>query len=107
MTPVDVYAACRRLHDEAMAACDGQDFTRAMELEERAALEAGASEPSRAILYRSAAWCAMSAGRPADALRLAQRGLEGAAVPGRARRELKEVLAAAQAALPLAERTSP
>jgi hypothetical protein len=96
MSATDTHALCRRLHDDAMAACDDQDFTRAMELEEQAAVAAGDSEPSRAILYRSAACCAMSAGRAADAERLALLGLEGVGVPSCVLHELQDVLAAAR-----------
>lgn len=86
--------ACRRAHDEAMAACDARRFEDAWRLEERAAIAAGASEPSRGILYRSAAWCAVSAGRLDEAVRLARVGLAGdpATLPAAVVVELNEVL---------------
>lgn len=50
------------------------------------------SEPTRSILYRSAAWCALDCGEHADAIRLALAGLEGLNIPPSLVDELEEVL---------------
>ena len=49
------------------------------------------NEPSRAILYRSAAWLAVRAERYADAIQCAEAGLAGV-IHGDLRGELEEVL---------------
>ena len=53
------------------------------------------SEPTRSILYRSAAWLALDANLPHEAIRLAERGLAGSPPPAIAV-ELEEALAAAR-----------
>ena len=103
----------RSLHDEAMAlaqlalvARHTGDLARAAALaREACGLEAQAaslvpegadSEPTRSILHRSAAWLALDANLPEEAIRLAERGLAGSP-PAAIAVELKEVLAAARA----------
>lgn len=95
-------------HDEAMALTDAADalrragdprcvatFARAADLEREAAELAGTSEPSRAILYRSAAWLALAAGDPDGAALLALDGLDGDGP----RADLLAVLRAAEQAM--------
>ncbi|HSH83397.1 MAG TPA: hypothetical protein VLA19_33100, partial [Herpetosiphonaceae bacterium] len=57
--------------------------------------EGAASEPTRSILYRSAAWLALQANLPDDAVRLAEHGLAGSPPPEIAA-ELAEALATAR-----------
>lgn len=91
-----------RSHDKAMLlAKEAEDqpsselrkdlFGRALELE---VAEAGAetTEPSRSILYRSAAWLALEAGLPDEAIRLGKLGLSGVGVSERIANELREVI---------------
>lgn len=77
-------------HEAAMALADRADaanrrvralFLAASVEEEEAAKLSEASEPSRSILYRSAAWLALNAGDPARALELARRGLRRSVLP--------------------------
>lgn len=90
------------LHDQAMRLCglaiasEGLGrraaYRRAHRLEVEAARLTEA-EPSRGILWRSAAWLALDAGKPAGAAWAAQRGLDSPGdLPKRYRRELVEVL---------------
>lgn len=94
-------------HREAMAIAEEADrikaanptgakhaYVRAFALEVDAASEVKA-QPSRAILYRSAAWLAMNAGLAVTAKLTATAGLEGAHPEIAA--ELREVIAAAEA----------
>ena len=102
----------RSLHDDALAlvqlalvARHSGDQERAVALAREAfGFEAQAadlvpagvdSEPTRSILYRSAAWLALDARLPDEAVRLAERGLTGSP-PGSIAAELKEVLAMAR-----------
>ena len=102
----------RSLHDEAMelaqlalVARHTGDLARAATLAREAfGLEAqaadlvpdgAASEPTRSILYRSAAWLALQANLPDEALRLAERGLAGSP-PALIAAELEEALATAR-----------
>ena len=102
----------RSLHDEAMELAHHALVARQMGDLERAAtlvreafgLEAQAvdlvpggadSEPTRSILYRSAAWLALDANLPAEAIRLAERGLAGSP-PAAIAVELEEALATAR-----------
>lgn len=92
------------LHDEAMAIADEGDrarrtgdhpeareyFARAMALERRAA-DAETTQPSRSILYRSAAWLALEAEDAVEAERLAACGLSDREVPDRVKGELRAV----------------
>lgn len=92
------------LHDDAMEAADRGDrarrsgnhrdarahFLHALELERRAA-DAEHTEPSRSILYRSAAWLALEAEDAAEAERLAACGLSGIGVVERVKFELRAV----------------
>ena len=97
----------RELHNQAMAITTPTIFTdltdddkrslfrQGLELERRAAdriARAQESEPTRSILYRSAAWMAVHAGEPDEALRLAREGLAGFP-PQRVQAELDEVIA--------------
>ena len=101
----------RSLHDEAMALAQlalvarhsgGQERAVALAreafgFEAQAAdlVPAGVdSEPTRSILYRSAAWLALDAKLPDEAVRLAERGLAGSP-PASIAAELNEVLAMA------------
>lgn len=54
-----------------------------------------ATEPTRGILYRSAAWLALDAGQPEEAIRLAERGLAGHP-PAEIAAELNAALATAR-----------
>ena len=95
-------------HERAMVLADQGDLSRqrgehaqaraawreAMAVE-RMAAEAEPTEPSRGILYRSAAWLALNAGEQQEAERLARAGLEGDGVPERLESQLREVLAEA------------
>ena len=101
-------------HDVAMGLADLADTLRrhkldaklcrqaaalAMRLERRAARStARGAEPSRSVLFRSAAWLAMGAEDPEEAHELAQEGLEGFP-PAEIAAELREVLDAARAKL--------
>ncbi len=53
------------------------------------------SEPTRSILYRSAAWLALQANLPDEAVRLAERGLAGSP-PASIAAEIEEALATAR-----------
>lgn len=80
----------RDLHNAAMDIADDADrlrrsgrtdlaraaFSDAYDLERQAA-DAADEEPSRGILYRSAAWLAIEAGRPEDAADATLAGLRG------------------------------
>jgi hypothetical protein len=92
------------LHDEAMALADEADallkqarglYAQAAWKELKAAELAGDSEPSRSILYRSAAWLELSAGSFERAAWIARRGLDGQPAP-RLREELRVVLERAE-----------
>ena len=92
------------VHDEAMAIADQGDrarrcgdhsgarehFAQAMALERRAA-DGETTQPSRSILYRSAAWLALEAEDAAEAERLAACGLADREVPERIKGELRAV----------------
>ncbi len=101
----------RSLHDEAMELAQLALVARQTGDQERAAAltleafgcEAQAadlvpegvdSEPTRSILYRSAAWLALQANLPDEAVRLAKQGLAGSPPPEIAA-ELEEALATA------------
>lgn len=73
-------------------------YVMAMSREERAAEPAESAEPSRSILYRSAASLALCAGLPSMAANLAALGLQGAP-PDEVRAELDAVRARALATL--------
>ena len=105
----------RKLHEKAMLSAElgivtkhknktfqsRMHFERAMGYERRAAALvplAPESEPTRGILYRSAAWLAMDCGYAAEAKGLAEEGLRGTPPPQIAD-ELRDVLDAAQKAL--------
>lgn len=93
------------LHEAAMSLADEGDilrrrgahvdatkaFARALELERRAA-ELEATEPSRGILYRSAAWLALEAMEPREAERLASAGLAARDVNPKIAEELRAVM---------------
>lgn len=98
-----------RLHSEAMAAVDLGDsykrmgklaiaaghYRRAFALERSAAigfLDLKDVEPTRSVLFRSAAWLAFQCGELQEGARLARFGLSGMPPP-EIRRELEEVLA--------------
>lgn len=83
MTATDRHEAAMTLADRADAANRRVRalFLAASVEEEEAAKLADASEPSRSILYRSAAWLALNAGDPARALDLARRGLRRSVLP--------------------------
>lgn len=87
VTPAEICA----LHDAAMAAEDEGRHADALDMERRAAL-AETTQPSRAILLRSAATIALAMGDHAEALRLARLGLEGLDVPARVQGELVDVV---------------
>lgn len=104
MTADDIKAA----HDKAMGlADDGGRARRRGELDsarahfcdalalERSAALAEQTQPSRAILLRSAAWLAIDAGDGAEAARLADLGLADPETPQRIHYELQEVAQAA------------
>jgi len=102
----------RSLHDEAMelaqlalvarqtgdveraAALAREAFGREAQAADRVP-EGAASEPTRSILYRSAAWLALQANLPHEAVRLAEQGLAGSPPPEIAA-ELAEALATAR-----------
>ena len=104
MTPADIEAA----HRCAMSLADDGDrllkagkpeaaracYVEALAAERDAAL-ATTTQPSRAILLRSAAWLAVNAGDHAEALNLADLGLSD---PTTMQREHHELQAVAQAA---------
>lgn len=79
---------------DALAKAGALDAARALYAEAlplaRAAAEAEQTEPSRAVLYRSAAWVAVAAGDPREAYRLAEAGLSGEGVPDREAVALRE-----------------
>ncbi len=93
-----------KLHHEAMARVDDalvlrragahtrarDAFACALDLERRAA-DAETTQPSRSILYRSAAWLALEAEDAAEAERLAACGLADRDVPDRVKGELRAV----------------
>lgn len=83
-----------------------QKFADAYQFEAEAAA-AVTVEPSRSILYRSAAWLALEAGRARDAERMAAKGLAGDAVPKRVAQELRAVLEDAQYSLNTPEAPAP
>ncbi len=102
----------RSLHDEAMELAQLALVARHTGTVERAAalareawgLEAqaaglvpdeAASEPTRSILYRSAAWLALDANLPDEGIRLAERALAGCP-PASIAAELEEALATAR-----------
>lgn len=103
----------RELHNQAMELVEnilvkrhrGEDFqadaAQAFDLERQAAqmipLGAERAEPSRSILYRSAAWLAVNAGRYTEAVECAEEGLKGV-VHSDVKRELEDVLEAARSA---------
>lgn len=71
-----------------------KQYTQALELEQEAAKlwnDHGGNEPWRSILYRSAAWLAIHAGKHKEAVRLAAIGLAGES-PAPIDRELEEVM---------------
>lgn len=74
---------------EAARAC----YVEALDGERDAAL-ATTTQPSRAILLRSAAWLAVNAGDHAEALRLADLGLSDPTTMQREHHELQAVVAA-------------
>lgn len=91
-------------HDRAMDLCaqgdalvkaGALDAARALYAEAlplaRAEAEAEQTQPSRAILHRSAAWVAVAACDPREAYRLAEAGLSDEGAPEHARQELREV----------------
>lgn len=95
----------KELHEIAMSYTDKGDvayyegefeLARTLFLEalvmERKAAEICRTQPSRGILFRSAAWLAISAGNPVESKRLAEEGLSDPDVPERVRSELQEVL---------------
>ena len=98
MTPTE-------LHDAAMGLAEDGDrlrhaaehkratevFARALDLERQAA-EAETTEPSRGILFRSAAWLALEAMDAREAERLAATGLAGRHVNPRVAEELRAVM---------------
>lgn len=97
------------LHDQAMRLCDlaisseglgrRAAYRRAHRLEVEAA-RLTVAEPSRGILWRSAAWLALDAGNQAGAAWAAIEGLDSpGALSTRVRRELVEVLRTALAHL--------
>ena len=109
MTPTEIEAAHRR----AMSLADDGDrnrragkpeAARACYVEalaaERDAAMATTTQPSRAILLRSAAWLAVNAGDHAEALRLADIGLDDPATMEREHHGLQEVAQAAKETIP-------
>mgnify|MGYP003425734961 CR=1 FL=1 len=92
------------LHNEAMALAFEADaarkagnlaeaaehFARAMDAQRRAA-ELEATQPSRAIMFRSAAWLAVEAGKLRAAERIAMYALVDDGIPARVQEELREV----------------
>jgi hypothetical protein len=101
-----------RLHEEAMELADeGDQLRRKGELgaatnaffqalgREREAAQQEESEPSRGILFRSAAWLALEADQPREAERLAAEGLRSSLVSDRVADELRGVMEAAWARL--------
>lgn len=108
----DIVLAFNDAHQQAMSCADDGDqarragdetsaqvhYARALEMERDVAV-AEQTQPSRGILLRSAAWLALDANQPEEALRLARLGLADADVPERYRTQLQEVAAAAQEAL--------
>lgn len=94
-----------QLHEEAMELADEGDrlrrrgdpngaaraFGRALEAERQAA-ESEKTEPSRGILFRSAAWLALEADQPREAKRLAAEGLQSPEVSERVATELRGVM---------------
>ena len=85
------------LHNTAMFLAEqAQEFTRrACKLEEQAALRAY-EEPSRSVLFRSAAELALAADWPAKSALLAKEGLRGTP-PNEIKKELRGVLSRAEA----------
>lgn len=101
-----------QLHDEAMKISDEGDllrrrgdeagairaFAHALTVEREAAI-LEESEPSRGILFRSAAWLALEADQPREAERLAAEGLRSPTLSDRVARELRAVITEAWARL--------
>ena len=86
------------LHDAAMRAADEKRYSAAAALEQNAARRCRV-EPSRSILFRSAAGLAQRAGATDQARALAREGLRGTP-PADIRAELEELLAACTQAAP-------
>lgn len=111
MSVNDLVVAFNDIHQQAMSCADDGDqarragdeesaqshYARALEMERDVAV-AEQTQPSRGILLRSAAWLALDANQPDEALRLAHLGLADADVPEGYRTQLHEVAAAAQEA---------
>ena len=100
----DLHEAAMRYADEGVAARKHGDedaalraFAAATDSERRAA-QSSKTEPSRGILYRSAAWLALEAQVPSAAEQSARAGLESPDLSDRVANELRAVLAAAEAA---------
>lgn len=108
MSMDDNIKKCNQMHDEAMALSDQafaaqkqNDSAKAVELFEKAfchereaamVLESKHEiEPSRSVLFRSAAWLAIHAGLPREAMRMAAFGLSGTP-PLSIEKELREVM---------------
>ncbi len=73
-------------------------YSQALELDRQAALLVS-SEPSRGILFRSAAWLALEAEQAREAERLAAAGLASADVPEKVANELRQVMEQARVQL--------
>jgi hypothetical protein len=93
-----------KLHDEAMLLAEQADGARRagdhaaakrlfqLSLEkDRTAAESELTQPSRCILFRSAAWLALEAEDPAEAERMAAKGLSDVGTPERVKNELRQV----------------
>jgi len=123
MKKQDEISPCNQFHDEAMQLADQafdkekkgnhaeakKLFLQAYENERSSAMilvNQFEEEPSRSVLFRSAAWLAFHAGRYREAERMAAFGLSGNP-PGLIEKELREVLeqtlAKLKAASPLTE----
>lgn len=87
MERVDDGLAARRAGDHEKARLY---YDEAVEWERKAA-EASTTQPSRSILFRSAAWMALEAEDPAEAERLAACGLMASDVPEKRKAELRAV----------------
>jgi hypothetical protein len=91
-----------QMHEEAMALADqattlsggeAQEVWRQAYHKEALAAQASFTQPSRSILFRSAATLALNSGDRTEAERLAMTGLADRDVPERVRSELWDVLA--------------